>query len=236
MRRILLLFTAMAVIFSASAQTTGIQNYIQTNGVGEVEITPNEFTLSITIDEKATKGRYSVDDVESKMRSALKRLKIDSDALTMNSLSSQREKRQSAMTRADYELKLSSASQIEECYDVLNELGITQISITEATHTDIETYKDEARTKAVADAVGRAKKLGEALGQGVGECFQISDNSFYIENSRPNIVMRGVYASNAADSAASNSEIEYRSIKINYSVKAKFLLVVSSDFKREMVK
>ncbi len=232
MKRIFLLFAALAVVVSASA--SDVVNFVEVTGRAEVKVVPNEFTLAITIDEQATKGRYTVEDVERKMISAIKRAGIDQDALTMSGMSSLAVKRKDALTTASYELKLSSVEQISECYDLFEGLGITNVRIAKATNTDMDRYRAEARVAAVKDAKERAESIGEALGQEVGACFEVTDRSSY---SNESVYIRGFAATRISDDVANTPEpVEFRDITVTYNIDAKFLLKLSEEEQAMIVK
>lgn len=222
MKRIFLILAAMAVISTASA--SDVVNFVEVTGKGEVKVIPNEFTLSIVVDEGATKGRYSVDEVENQMVAALKKIGVEKNALTISGMSSLMQKRKD-LTKATYELKLNSVEQITECYDAFEGLGITNIQISKATNSDMGKYQSEARIAAVKDARLRATELGKALGQKVGECFEMLDRSSYA-NER--VYMNYMTRAQAADSFA-EEPLEFRDITVTYNVDAKFILELSES-------
>lgn len=231
MRRLFVLCVAL-VAMVATASAADIANFIEVSGKGEVKVKPNEFTLSLTIDEQATKGRYSVEQVEKSVVAALEKIGVEREALTVSGMSSLAVKRKDALTTATYELQLNSVEQIYECYDAFDSIGITNVRITKATNTQMESYRAEARVAAVKDAQLRAKGIGEALEQEVGGCFEVSDRSSYANEAvyMTNLMTR---ASGAADSV---DPIEFRDITVTYNIEAKFLLKLSDDDKGLIVK
>lgn len=229
MKRLFLLFAAMAVVVTASA--SDVVNFVEVSGKGEVRVVPNEFTLAIIIDEQVTKGRYSVAEVETKLILALQKIGIDQSALTMNGMSSLMIKRKEALTTASYELKLNSMEQISNCYEAFDGLGITNVRISKATNSDMEIYRSEARLAAVKDAQQRAQEIGKALGQSVGGCFEVVDRSSYANEA--------VYMSvnsRAMSGADSVDPVEFRDITVTYNINAKFLLGLSDDDAAMIVK
>ncbi len=228
MKRLFLLFVAVATVVTASA--SDIVNFVEVSGKSEVKVTPNEFVLAITIDEQATKGRYTVEEVEKSMIAALAKIGIKQDALTMSGMSSLAIKRKDALTTASYELKLTSMEQIAACYESFENLGITNVRISKATNSDIERYRTEARVMAVKDAKQRAEQIGEALDQRVGACFEVTDRSSYTNEA----VYVG-FAQTRSNAVADVADpVEFRDITITYNINAKFLLELSGD-QQEMI-
>lgn len=224
MKKTLLLIVAIAAIATTSAAE--IANFIQVSGKGEIKVTPNEFTLSITIDESATKGKYSVEKVEANMIKALSKIGINKESLTMSGISSLAVKKRDALTKASYELKLNSMESLKECYNTFDELGITTVRLSKATNSDMEKYRSEARGAAVKDAISRAKELGEALGQDVGGCFELSDRSSYANES---VFLRAASYTRSDNAIEEPEPIEFRDITITYNVDAKFILGLDSE-------
>ncbi len=232
MKRLFLLIAAVVVVASASA--TEVVNYVSVIGKGEVQVAPDEFTLAITIDEQATKGRYSVEAVEKKMIAALSKIGVEREALTMSGLSSLAVKKKDALTTASYELKLNSIEQLSKTYEALDGLGITNIKISKVTHSQIEMYQSEARAAAVKDAKRRAQEVGAALGQSVGACFELTDRSSY-SNDRVYVSYSASTRSDAAG-AVDSTPVEFRDITITYNVDAKFVLGLGDDAQMIIVK
>ncbi|MFI3290105.1 MAG: SIMPL domain-containing protein [Rikenellaceae bacterium] len=229
MKRVFLLLVAVATVVTASA--SDVLNFVEVSGKSEVKVTPNEFVLAITIDEQATKGRYTVEEVEKSMIAALAKIGIKQDALTMSGMSSFAVRRKDALTTASYELNLTSMKQLAACYESLENLGITNIRISKATNSDMERYRTEARVMAVKDAQQRAQQIGEALNQRVGACFEVTDRSSYT-NEAVYVGFSQTRSTVANDVAA--DPVEFRDITITYNINAKFLLELSGD-QQEMI-
>ncbi|MFI3248793.1 MAG: SIMPL domain-containing protein [Rikenellaceae bacterium] len=224
MRRFILLFAAIAVVATASA--SNVVNFVEVSGKAEIKVTPNEFTLAITIDEQATKGKYTVQEVEKKMIAAIKKIGIEQEALTMSGMSSLAIKRKEALTTASYELQLNSVEQIGECYAAFDNLAITNVRISKATNSEMESYRSKARVAAIKDAQTRASEIGEALGQEVGACFELTDRSSYANEA---VYMNYATTRTNAMAADSAEPVEFRDITITYNVDAKFLLELSDE-------
>ncbi len=75
MKRIVLLAAAVAAFaLPVSAQVQeAFPSYIQVNGRAEKEIAPDEFYLSVVIDERDSKGKISVESQQRDMIAALKK-------------------------------------------------------------------------------------------------------------------------------------------------------------------
>ena len=210
MKRLILLAIAALAAVSASAQMTeAFPSYIQVNGRAEQEITPDEFYLSIVIDERDSKGKVSV---ESRQRD----------------MSSEFFRRKTSVATAKYQLQLGSAAEVSKVWQALDELGISDVSILKVSHSQIERYKEEVRVEAIRNARQSAATLAEAIGQQVGKCFYIYDSNSSVVPAFYNnkAVMRSAgFMEDAVGVDADEEEpLDFKTIRLQYNVQAKFVL------------
>ncbi len=78
MKKLILMAAVALMALPAAAQMQeAFPSYIQVNGRAEKEITPDEFYLSIVINERDSKGKISVESQQRDMIAALKRLGVN---------------------------------------------------------------------------------------------------------------------------------------------------------------
>ena len=222
-----LLFALVALTFALPVFAQEEENYIQVNGTSEIEIVPNQFYLSITLDEGDTKGKQAIESQRKQMIAVLKSLGIDTEKqLTMADMSSSYYKRGTSLSMAKYQLLLSTTEQVVGVYDKLSEIGISNIELSRVSHTDMEQYKSKCRQDAMKNAKTIATELAAAVGQSIGSCIYIYDSNRGITPSFYNdgiMLMRSV-AKISAEMAEEPTPVEFKKITINYSVTAKFRL------------
>ncbi|MBO7342477.1 MAG: SIMPL domain-containing protein [Alistipes sp.] len=216
----------MSVIaFSASAQTTEMIPTVAVNGQSQIRVLPDEIYLSIRLDESDTKGRLTIEEQRRKMFSALKRAGVDAEKqLFVQDMSSSYFRRSRSLAATLYELKLSSADAVRKVFDELDAAGITNVTVTRTSHSDMDGLRRQARQKAIQDAQQRARDLAEAIGQSIGACYEISD---YTTSTQPVYRKNMLMATSAAmDVVAQEAEpeVQFEQIEITYSVSAKFYL------------
>lgn len=232
MKKIVLSLAALAAFaLTAAAQDfkEAYPSYIQVTGRAEKEVVPDLFYLSITINEKDSKGKLSIENQQRDMIAALQRLGVDTEKkLTVANRSSEYYKRSTALASARYQLELGSAAAVDKVLAALSDLGISNVAISRVSHTDIDRLKEEVRIAAVKNAQTSAASLAEALGQKVGDCFYLYDANMdvmpaYYNNS---IMVRGTakLAMYDAAEAVEEESPEFKNIKLEYSVQAKFIL------------
>ena len=229
MKKMMLVLAAfMVVAASASAQQVeAFPSYIEVTGVAEKEVAPNEIYLSITINERDSKGKISVDEQQREMLAALKKLGVKPDSqLKMVDLTSSYFKRGNALAKAQYELKLGSAVEVAKVWRALDGLGISQVTVTKVSHTDLEKFKAETRTDAIRAARDNARALAEAIDQKAGKCFWIADYSSHVRTvyAAANLKSRAMVEEASFDAVVEEEGLEFQTINLQHRVQAKFVL------------
>lgn len=221
---------ALATTLAAAAQTQeAYPSYIQVNGRAEKEIVPDEFYLSIVIDERDSKGRISVESQQRDMLAALRQQGIDVEKqLKVANLSSEFFKKNTSVATAKYQLRLGSAAEVAKAWQTLDKLGISNVSILKVSHSQIEALKEEVRVEAIRNAQQSARTLAEALGQSIGKCFYVWDSNSDIMPAYYNneMTVRSLKMTDAAgaEETAGEEPLDFKTIKLQYSVQTKFVL------------
>ena len=230
MKKLILMAAVALMALPAAAQNVeAYPSYIQVTGRAEQELTPDEFYLSIVIDERDSKGKISVESQQRDLISTLKKQGVNvSEQLKMSNLSSEFFKKKSTLSTAKYQLKLFSAEEVARVWQALDALGISNVSLLRVSHSKLDQYKEQVRLEAIRNARESAESLAGAIGQRVSKCFYIYDsNSDVMPALYANGMMlaRGLKVSEEASDASFVEEpLEFRTIKLDYSVQAKFVL------------
>ena len=190
---------------------------------------PDEFYLSIVINERDSKGKLSVESQQRDMIAALRRQGIDVEKqLKVANLSSEFFKKKSSVATAKYQLQLGSAAEVSKVWQALDNLGISNVSILKVSHSRIDALKEEVRVEAIRNAQQSARTLAEAIGQRIGKCFYIWDSNNDILPAYYNngLTMRSMKMMDtaAAEGAAEEEPLDFKTIKLQYSVQTKFVL------------
>lgn len=228
MKKMIFLLAALLVATTVSAQQPeAYPSYVEVNGVAEKEIAPNEIYLAITINERDSKGKISVDEQQREMIAALKKAGVKPDEqLKMIDLASSYFKRGNALAKAQYELKLSTAAEVARVWRMLDAMGISQVSIKKLSHSDLEKFKAEVRADAMRAARDNAQALAEAIDQRIGKCFWIADYSSPVRATfAANVKARGVMEDSLSfEETVEEEGLEFQTINLQHRVQAKFVL------------
>ncbi len=230
MNKIVLLVAALCTTWGAAAQMTeAFPSYIQVNGRAEKEIVPDEFYLSIVLDERDSKGKISVENQQRDLIAALRKQGVDVEKqLKVANLSSEFFRKNTSVATAKYQLKLASAAEVANVWQALDKLGISNVSILRVSHSELERLKEEVRIEAIRNAQQSARTLAEALGQTIGKCFYIWDSNndiapTYYDNA---VVARSMKMMDTAEAEFAEEEqpLDFKTIKLQYRVQTKFVL------------
>lgn len=218
---------ALMALPAAAQMQEAYPSYIQVTGRAEKELTPDEFYLQIVINERDSKGKISVESQQRDMVAVLRKLGVDVEKqLKMANLSSEFFKKNTSVAMAKYQLQLGSSGEVAKVWQALDDLGVSNISILKVTHSQLDKYKQEVRLEAMRNAQKSAQEMAGAIGQTIGKCFYIYDsNSNVLPVMYDNaVLMRSAKAAADAESAAEEDPLEFKTIKLEYGVQAKFVL------------
>ena len=175
---------------------------------------------------KVTGGEPLVRKGVTDFIAALKRLGVNVEKqLKVANLSSEFFKKNTSVATAKYQLQLGSSAEVAKVWQALDGLGISNVSILKVSHSKIDEYKEQVRVEAMQNAKQSAQTLAGAIGQNVGKCFYIYDSN---NNVMPVLydnmaVMRSAKAG-YAEEAAADEPLDFKTIKLQYNVQAKFVL------------
>lgn len=209
------------------------QNYIELTGTSKLELTPNEIYLKIIINENSKNGKLSVEQQEELMVKTLNNIPINlEDNFKIIDYTSNFRyfflKKTDIRKSKTFELKLSNGLEVGKVYQALENIGISNISITKVDHSELEEFQLQTKIKAIKMAKKKAKKYTEAIGQNIGKAIYIRED----ENYNPNnfntqlneVVIRGYGNSKLNSFEKMSQNIEFQNIIINAKVLVKFEL------------
>lgn len=227
MKKLILAVAVACMALPAMAQyEEKFPSYIQVNGRAEKEITPNEFYLTVVINERDSKGKISVEQQQKEMIAKLRALGIDTEKqLKVADMSSQFYRRNTSTATAQYQLLLHSGAEVAKVYGALSDMGISNVNIERVSHSNLKQYKEQVRTEAMQNAKQSAEALAAAIGQKIGACFYIYDsNSDLMPYYDMPMFARAKMADNSAVGESVEQPLDFKTIKLNYNVQTKFIL------------
>ena len=233
MKKLLIAIAAAlcAAVGSATAQVVEekFPCYVEVTGYAERNVTPDTFYLTITVAEKDSKGKISVESQQRDMMRALQSMGVDTEKqLTMVDMTGEYFRKSSTLMTVQYRLKLTSASDVRRACSLLSDIGISAVTLRSVSYSKIAEVRDEVRVGSVENARDKAVMLAGALGQRVGDCIRINDYSRdAVEESVVTYNARAMKAAGNADAfdMDEGESLEFKPIKVTAVVNARFVLL-----------
>lgn len=206
-----------------------MRDEVVVNGYAERKVTPDKFTVAITISETDSKGRISLDEQEKAIIKSLRAEDFDIDeALRLkNNYSSY--KRRGALATRHYEFVVHGAEELSNAFAVLEDLNLHSVSLSSATCTNLDAIREELRREAMRDAKHNAEVLAGAIEQEIGPCTYIHDynsnGDVYFSVNRA-MKSRAYAMDSATEGFVEESEpMEFAETTITHTIQVKFQLL-----------
>lgn len=230
--RVLYLFVALSSFsFSQNGEKNFIdQPFIEVRGTVETEIIPNEIYLNIILKENDNKGKLSVETQENKMISVLESLNIDLNKnFSIQDFDGSYQRKFLADNKViktkHYELIVNDGKMLGKVYEALDTLNISDVSIKNVSHSDIENIRRETKLKALKVAKEKAENYAEAIDQNIGKALFIQENDY---NDLGNLLVGNANGLNHRGYSKYENDkkqnLNFKSIKVSATVLAKFIL------------
>lgn len=186
MKKILLFFAIVLFANLTQGQTKNFidQPYLETRAKVDTLVTPDRIYLQITITEKDSKGKISVEQQEHKMANQLKLLGIDvKKQLFLNDAASNFKKyflrKKEVLKSKSYQLIVYDAFTLGKVMVGLESVGISNTRVIKTAYSKIEDLKLKLRQMAVQKAKNQAVALLKPLNQKVLGAIYLSDINTY---------------------------------------------------------
>ena len=230
MKKIFLPIAALLFTSAIFAQTKSFLDtpYLETSAQVDTLVTPDKIYLNITIQEKDSKGKVSVEEQENKMAQRLKALGIDLDKqLVIKDFSSNFRKyflrEKEVLKSKQYSLVVYSGKQVGDVMVALEQLDIANAFVEKTEYSKMDELELELKSRAVKKAKQKAVALTKPLGQKVGMAIHIVDNSqpYYPRYDQPIMMAKMEMADIGQNQPL---DIDFEKIKVESMVNVKFAL------------
>jgi uncharacterized protein len=237
MKKLKFLIYAVFVNVYFYAQTPATIPFIEVTGTSEMEITPDEIFVSITLRERNDKDKTTMAKLENDLKQILKDLSIPLENLTLNEAYADygryRKSKKEVITSKNYTLKLKDVPTLTAVYERLDKMGVEDAYVSKLNHTKILDFTKENRIKAVKAAKEKAEYLAQAVGQTAARALEISERENYVNtmphqnysySSLANAVQsyNNVSYNSASDSSSGEENIGMTKIKIRSAYYVKY--------------
>jgi uncharacterized protein YggE len=225
-RLILFLLLALPLVTFAQEGFNGFkgEHFIEVTGTSQQEIEPNEIYTVIRLKEfEENRQKTSLEKLDADFQNALKQAGIDRKRLELADIGSNLgkfgKKDKDAFREKTYQLKLTSAAELEKFLEKLEPVKVDLVDITRLHHSDYEKIKTELKTKALQAARAKAESLLKSIGAEIGKPLMVRD--WEVEPYQPAMEMKAMRAQ-SFDNAQASEPIGFRKIKLQAQITAQF--------------
>lgn len=209
------------------AQSVDLRRKIQVTGSAETEVTPDIIYFNISLKEYLNgKNKVTISTLEQQLQKAVNAAGISKADFMINNLSSYKyvpEKKKNAdfLAAKQYRLKLHDLNKINQILDAVDDQGIQSTGIESYDYSGIEALKSELKLKALKAAQSKATFLLSGIGEKLGGAIDIQE----INNDPIQQPVFRTFAMKAATTDATETDIDFKKIKLNYQIQAVFEIV-----------
>lgn len=194
MKKSILILTFLMTTFAVvNAQESKQIPMINVSGEGKVKVTPDQASISISIETKGSKVAEVKTENDKKMDAIIKFIKksniakedFQTQRVSLNPNYDYDKKKHSYIATQSLQILLKDLSKYDLLMEGLVNEGINRIDNVEFKSSKMIQLQSEARKLAIKDAKGKAEDFVSVLNQKVGKAFLISDNSqIYVPQPR----------------------------------------------------
>jgi len=204
---------------------------IEVNGSAEIEITPDEIYLSISLKEyyKTKTSKIDISMLEKQLEKAVADAGIAKENLTIENVYGynpdywwkKKKNDPDFLASKKYRLKLSRLDKVNGIMAGVDEEGIESVNIASFSHSKMEDYRKEVKIKALQAAKAKAAYLLGAIDEKVDGVIEVQEiNTDNYSDVRP--VYANMAYKSAGESVAADSDIDFKTIKVRAEIRAVF--------------
>lgn len=232
---------ALAAMLGLGATTAGVQAaelpegpHVVTSGTASVEATPDIATLTIVVTASAKDAAGAKNEVDTRVAKYFDFLEnsgIEKKDINAANLSTQPEydylkdgKSELKGYRADRQVQvtLRQLDKLNSLLDGALKANLNEIRSVELGVAKPDTYREEARQKAIANAITQAKSLAKGFDMQLGPVYSVR---YHVSNYQPMPVNRMyMMAADAAPKTSAGQTYEQQSIRFDDQVDVVFSL------------
>lgn len=207
---------------------------IEVTGTAEMEITPDEITINITLREyyKTKTNKVGITTLEAQLQKAVQDAGITKENFTIGNVFGtnydqwwkKKKSTEDFLARKQYVLKVSRLDKINGILAAVDEEGIESVNIAAFNSSKMEEYRKLVKTNALKAAKEKATYLLAAINENIGGVIEVQEfNNDQYSDVRPEAANMRMFAkADAAGAGVPDSNIDVKTIKIRAEIRAVF--------------
>jgi uncharacterized protein len=225
-RQLILSLFCLLPFFSFAQEGFKGEHFIEVIGRAEREIEPNEIYVFIRLKEfEENRQKVALEKLEKDFFNALKEADIDRKRVELADIGSRldklKRKEKDAFREKSFQIKLTSAPELEKFLAKLEPVKVDMVDITKISHSDLEKIRMELKVSALQAAKIKAENLLKAINAEIGKPLMVRDWDMDV---RPvdEMVANVRLQSMDADGQMQEAPIGFRKIKLQAQITAQF--------------
>jgi len=224
---ILIVLLLLAVTTTFGQEVFKGEHFIEVTGSAEMEVEPNEIFLFIRLREfEENRAKTTLEKLDQDFLQAVKAANIDRKNLTIADAGSKldkiRRKDKDAFREKSYELKLSSAAELEKFLEKIEPVKVSQLDLTRLHHTDMEKFKIDLKVKSLQAAQTKGTTLLKSIGAEIGKPIMVRDWDQDPVQPMPQMRANVMYKAEMDMAEAVEEQIGFRKLKLRAQITAQF--------------
>jgi hypothetical protein len=169
---------SIGMVLPVIAQSTELSpNTISVYGSAEKVLEPDMIVISLTMQEytdNTTGMKKMIEQLEEELLQLAKTVGVANDAVLINNVNGYSDYggydgAAEFMVSKTYQITLNSRENLDALLTKIDGQGLTNVSITQFSHSKLDEYRDELKGQAIANAKREAEILLESTGKSLGE-------------------------------------------------------------------
>lgn len=226
-----LIITALSLsALTGFSQSVDLRNRIEVTGNAEQEITPDIIYVSISLKEYMDgHNKVTIDQLENQLEKAVNQAGVPKADFTITNISSfniyQKKKNPDFLASKQYRIKLHDLNRLDQILAAVDAKGIQSTNIESYDYSKLADVKRELLTKALLNAREKGNYMLASIGEKLGGAIDIAENEDdgMLRSSGPVRYQFKTLAN--AETATPESDISFKTIKLNITVRATFEIV-----------
>ncbi|MEO1253981.1 MAG: SIMPL domain-containing protein [Bacteroidota bacterium] len=219
---------ASFVLFSSLAlaqETKPKARSIEVKGSSEIEITPDEIFLRITLKEyKKAGNKVNLNTLESQLVRSIKKLGIAKENLTVENVSGynwnwRKRKAEDFLASKSFILEVSDLKKMNDLVGMLDPEGLNSMNVQSYSHSAIETYRRQVKIGAMKAAKDKAMYLLESVGADLGDLLEVQEIDYGYQSP---MRMKSNMALAEANDSSYQSDVDFMKIKLRAEMRVVF--------------
>lgn len=157
--------------------------FIEVTGRADIEVEPNEIYLLIRLKEfEENRQKTTLEQLDKDFLNAMKSAGIDKNRILLadagSNLGRIGKKDKDAFRSKAYQIKLTSATELEKVIEKLEPVQVELADVTRLSHSDIEKINQDLKVKALQAARSKAELLIKSIGGTIGKPLMVREYDF----------------------------------------------------------